>query len=253
MLARCSVWLNLAATLLARMVQNAAVVTLPKAKACQLKHLQLVSLQDTMALVVLVLGGASVRQQLLAFEQAITQAELAAIAGELSTAYSGLTAQQISAKGAALPAIEQQITNCLVEVMETEDAEEYEGQYFDGLHFMLNQPEFAQNQRLLALMELLEQRSLMRTIVPARLSASRVQVVIGKENKTKAIHDYSVVVSRYGLPKKAVGTIGVIGPTRMPYARTIATVDYISSVLSGLEGTLHGKSTPVELNQNCPN
>jgi len=77
-----------------------------------------------------------------------------------------------------------------------------------------------------------------------------VQVIIGKENKTEVIRNYSVVISQYGLPKKAVGTISVIGPTRMPYARTIATVGYLSLVLSELTAKLYGKETPAEQKLN---
>ncbi len=71
-----------------------------------------------------------------------------------------------------------------------------------------------------------------------------VQVIIGKENETEAIHDYSVVIGQYGLPEEAAGTICVIGPTRMPYARTIATVGYLSLVLSGLVARLYGAENP---------
>ena len=243
-------WLNLAATLIAQMVQNAAVVTTPKAEACQFKHLELVSLQDSMALVILVLTGAKVRQQLVIFDQIITQLELATIANKLSNTYSGLTRSRILAKGLDLSPTEQQITDCLVKVMEAEDDLEYEKQYLDGLHFMLNQPEFVYSQRMLTLMELVEQRSLLRSIIPSKLISNRVQVIIGKENRTETIHNYSVVISRYGLPEEAVGTIGVIGPTRMPYARSIATVRYLSSVLSGLVAKLYGKEVPMEPSQN---
>ena len=247
-------WLNLAATLIAQMVQNAAVVTIPRPEACQFKRLELVSLQDSMALVVLVLSGAQVRQQLITFDQVISQAELTVIANKLSTAYSGLTGSQIIAEGTGLSAAEQQISDCLVKVMETEDSRRYEEHYLvDGLHFVLNQPEFAHNQRMLTLMELVEQRNLLRSIVPAELTSGRVRVIIGKENKTEAIHDYSVVISRYGLPEEAVGTIGVIGPTRMPYARTIATIGYLSSVLSGLAARLYGREIPTWSNLNATN
>ncbi|MFC2021663.1 heat-inducible transcriptional repressor HrcA [Chloroflexota bacterium] len=239
-------WLNLAVTLIAQMVQNAAVVTMPKSEACQFKHLELVSLKDLMALVVLVLSGAKVRQQLITFDQIIYQAELTVIANKLSVAYSGLTDSQILAKGTGLSATEQQITDCLVKVMETEDNRKYDEHYLNGLHFMLDQPEFAHSQRMLTLMELVEQRNLLGSIVPAKLTSNRVQVIIGKENKTETIHDYSVVISQYGLSKEAVGTIGVIGPTRMPYARTIATVGYLSSVLNGLVAKLYGRETPTE-------
>jgi len=246
-------WLDLAATLIAQMVQNMAVVTLPKPEACYFKHLDLVSLHDSMALVVLVLAGAKVREQLITFEQIISQLELTAITNKLSTAYAGLTGSQISAKGAKLSVLDQQITDCLVRLMEVEDEHEYEERYLDGLHFMLNQPEFAYSQRLLALMELVEHRSLLRSIVPAELTVEGVQVIIGKENRTEAIHNYSVVLSRYGLPKEAVGTIGVIGPTRMPYARTIATVSYLSQVLSRLAAKLYGKEISTEPDQNINN
>ncbi len=246
-------WLNLAATLIAQMVQNAAVVTMPKTKACQFKHLELVSLQDSMVLVVLILTGAKVRQQLITFDQIITQLELTTIANKLSTIYSGLTRSQILARGLELSTIEQQITDCLVKVMEAENDMRYEKQYLDGLHFMLNQPEFVHSQRMQALMELVEQRNLLKSITPPKLTSNRVQVVIGKENRTETIRDYSVVISRYGLPKEATGTISVIGPTRMPYARTITIVRYLSSVLSGLVAKLYGRKVPMEPNPNNSN
>jgi heat-inducible transcriptional repressor len=136
---------------------------------------------------------------------------------------------------------EQQVTDCLLKIMEAEDEQGYEEPYLNGLHFMLSQPEFAHSQRMLALMELAEHRNLMRIIVPQGLSSRWVQVIIGKENKADVIHDYSVVISRYGLPEEAVGTIGVLGPTRMPYAHTISVVSYLSTVLSGLMAELYGK------------
>jgi heat-inducible transcriptional repressor len=71
-----------------------------------------------------------------------------------------------------------------------------------------------------------------------------VEVVIGKENEAEAFHNYSVVISKYGFPEEAVGTVGVVGPTRMPYAHTISTVGFLSSVLSGLVAGLYGRETP---------
>ncbi len=73
-------WLSLAVTLLAQRVQNIAIMTSPKPPACRFKHVELVSLQEHMALVVLVLRGATVRQQLVSFEKPITQEELRFIA-----------------------------------------------------------------------------------------------------------------------------------------------------------------------------
>ncbi|MBI2851233.1 MAG: HrcA family transcriptional regulator, partial [Chloroflexi bacterium] len=179
--------------------------------------------------------------QLIVFEQVVAQPELTAMANKLSDTYSGATASQIKAKGAGLPAHEQQVTDCLVKLMEAEDKQGHDDSYLDGLHFTLNQPEFANSRWLTqALTELIEQRSLLRSIASSQPGGEGVQVIIGKENKVDALRDYSVVLSRYGLPDEAEGIICVIGPTRMPYARTMATVGFLSRVLGGLVARLYG-------------
>ncbi len=235
-------WLSLTATLIARLAQNVALVTMPKPGDCQFKHLELVALQDSLVLIILVLHGAKVKQQLITFEPAIPQSQLTAITNKLNAAYSGLTSLLISGKDVELSPAEQQVTDSLLKIMQAEDEQDYEEPYLDGWHFMLNQPEFAQSHLMSALMELVEQRKLLEIIIPRQLPSHGVQVVIGKENKAEVIQNYSVVISRYGLPE-AVGTIGVVGPTRMPYARTLSAVSYLSSVLSELVGELYGRET----------
>ena len=242
-------WLSLATTLIARLAQNVAIVTKPKLVNCQFKHLELFGLRDSLALVILVLGGARVKQQLITFDQVISPSGLTAIANKLNEAYSGLSRSQILAKNIALSSAEQKLTDCLLKMMQAEDEPESEAPYLDGLHFMLNQPEFVHSHRMRGLLELIEHRNLLRTILPGELTSHRVQVIIGKENKAEVIHDFSVVISQYGLPEKAVGTIGVIGPTRMPYGRTISTVGYLASVLSGLVAELYGRKIPTCLDR----
>lgn len=243
-------WLSLAATVIAKLAQNLAIVTMPKPVDRQFKHLELVALQDSLALAILILRGARVSQQLITFDQAISQPGLTAIANKLNEAYSGLSSQQILAKDVGLSAAEQQVTDCLLKLMEAEGETGYEESCLDGLHFMLGQPEFAHSQRMLALMELAEHRNLLKIITPQCLPSRGVRVIIGKENKAEVIQDYSVVIGRYGLPEEALGTIGVVGPTRMPYAHTISVVSYLSTVLSRLMVKLYGRETPAELELN---
>ena len=237
-------WLSLAATVMAQLAQNVAVVTRPKPVDCQFKHLELVALQDSQVLLVLILRGARVKQQLVTFDPAISQPGLMAMANKLNEAYSGLTSSQILAKDIELSPVEQQLTDCLVKILRSEDAPEYEEPYLDGWHFTLHQPEFAYTSRMQNLMELAEHRSLLRTIFPQELGIHEVRVVIGKENRAEAIHNCSVVISRYGLPEEAAGIIGVVGPTRMPYAHTISMVSYLSLVLSKMVAELYGRETP---------
>lgn len=234
-------WLSLAATLTAQLVQNVAVVTLPKPAHCRLRHLELVAISELLALVVLVLHGALLRQQLITFDQAISQVELTAIADKLNATYADKTRAKISAKKLKLTPAEQQVADCLLKIMQDEDEQEYDHFNLDGLHFTLNQPEFRRGEEGQILMELVDSRNLMRTITPEELGGSEVQVIIGRENRAETIHKCSVVINKYGLPEEAVGVISVVGPTRMPYARTIAAVHYISSALSQMVSELYGK------------
>jgi len=236
-------WLSLAATLTAQLVQNVAVVTLPKPANCRFQHLELVALKDSLALVVLVLYGALLRQQLITFDQAISQEELSAIANKLNDAYADKTRAKISAKKIKLAAAEQLVADCLLKIMQDEDEQEYEHFNLDGLHFTLNQPEFRRGEGGQALTALVDGRNLMQTITPQDLASSQLQVIIGKENRAETIQECSVVINKYGLPEEAVGVISVVGPTRMPYARTISAVHYISSVLSQMVAELYGKKS----------
>jgi heat-inducible transcriptional repressor len=234
-------WLSLTATILARLVQNVAVVSLPKSTDCKLKHFELLALQESTALAVVVLQGAKVKQKLITFDHTVSQPVLSTIGNKLNAACSGLTGKQISEKDMELSPLEKEVTDHLIEIMRAEDIQEYEEPYLDGWHYMLNQPEFSHSDQMSTLMELVEQRGLLKVIVPAKLSHPGVHVIIGKENKDKAIQNCSVVICRYGIPEEATGTIGVVGPTRMPYIRTIPSVYYLSSVLSELVAGLYGK------------
>ena len=233
-------WLNLAVTLIAQRVQGVAIATVPKSMASQLRHFELVLLHDNLALLVLVFRGARVRRQLVTFGHVMSQIDLAVMANKLNDVYSELTGLQIRAKKMMLSPAEQQVTACLLEMMTAEDKQEHEELCIDGLHFLLSQPEFSSGQRMLGLMELIEQRRLVKVTVPEGLEGFGVRVIIGQENKAEVIQDLSVIISRYGLPDEAVGTIGVIGPTRMPYAHAISTVGYLSLLMSGLVAELYG-------------
>jgi len=235
-------WVSLTATLLARLVQNVAVVSLPRSTDCNLKHVEFIAVHDTQALAVVVLDGARVKQKLINFSQPVSQPGLTVVSNKMNLDYNGLTAAQITAKKIEPPSpLEKQATDHLVEIMQAEDRQEYQEPYLEGWHFILNQPEFAQSDRMRSLMELVEGRALLKVIVPEDLGREGVQVIIGKENQNEAIQNCSVVISRYGLPEEATGTIAVVGPTRMPYIRTIPTVYYLSSVLTRLLAGLYGR------------
>lgn len=233
-------WARLAAAILSGMVHNAALVTLPKPVEARLKHLELVSLHELFVLLVLVLKEAKLRQQVLTLEEGTSQEELSASARKLTSTYTGLSASQIDAKNKKLTPLEERVTNAIVEMMESEEQEEYEEPYVDGLRHMLRQPEFASSEKIAALMEVIEHKSLLKSFLPRVLRGEGVQVFIGRENREKAMRDCSVIVTRYGIPGEVGGALGVMGPIRMEYDRAIPTVRFLSKVMSELVGDLYG-------------
>ena len=233
-------WTRLAAAILSRTVRNVAIVTLPKPREPRLKHLDLVTLQEFLALLVLVLREAKLKQQVLTLEEAVSQEELSVSARRLSSACAGLTCSEISSKGLGLSPLEGQVVGAVVQIMQAEEGEAYEEPCVDGLHHMLSQPEFASRSKLAAIVELFEQKSLLKSLLPQVLTGEGVRVVIGRENKQDVMRDCSMVIIRYGIPGEVGGALGVMGPTRMPYNRAIPTVCFLSLVMSEMVGELYG-------------
>jgi len=225
-------WLKLAASLLANFVRNVAVVTQPKATQCRFKHLDLVALQDFLALLVLVLSEARVRQKILSFDRRTSQDELTSLAVKLNSAYGELTSDEISAGKVELSPQEKQVTACITDMMTTENRLALGRPYLEGLHLMLSQPEFANSPRGLNLLELLEKEDWLATVFRPELDKRQIRVIIGQENRDEALQDLSLIIGEYGVQNKARGIVGVIGPKRMDYTKAICSVNCLTSLLS---------------------
>jgi len=231
-------WICLTAAVLAQRLKSIALVTSLQAAECRLKHLDLVTLHEFLALLILVLRGAKLKRQLLSLEQGVSQDELTVIANRLNVVYEGLTCSQIEAQKIELAPIEEQITEAIVRIMEAEDRQLYKELYLDGLRHLLSQPEFAKSKgKTLGLVEMLEEKSALIAILSSLRNEAGIQITIGSENKEEALQEYSLILSQYGGEMR--GAIGVIGPKRMPYDRAIATTLYLSSVMTDLVSQIH--------------
>jgi heat-inducible transcriptional repressor len=225
-------WLKTVAALLARFVHNLVVITSPKAVCCRFKHLDLVALQDFMALLIVVLYEAKVRRQVLSFNRRVTQDELTKLANKLTSIHAGMTSSEILAKKEGLSFEERQISECLAEMIAAEDKLEYGEPYLEGLRLLLSQPEFTNSPRMLKILEVLEGEGWLRNIFCQEFRKGEVKVVIGEENPEPALQDLSLITSRYGVLDKASGIVGVIGPKRMDYAKAISSLNCLSTLLS---------------------
>src|SRR3990172_3554883 len=189
-----------------------------------------------LALLVVVLQEARVLQQALALDRPYDQEELTAIARRLNDLYSGMTTEQIAAASAELAPMEASVVDSAVTMLERADEDEFEPSYLEGLRDLLRQPEFAQSERILNLLELLEGRNLPKAISLGGLSSHQVSIVIGGEHPVDAMRVCSVVSARYGESTGLRGIVTVVGPTRMHYPRSVSLVRYMSSLMDELLG-----------------
>jgi heat-inducible transcriptional repressor len=233
-------WTRLAAMVLAQLVSNAALVTYPKWPETRLLRVDLVYVQESLALLILVLQETKLRKQLLPLGESLDGEGLQMTANRLSDSLGGLSRQEILAKRQELSAFDRQITDAVTELMEHEDQALYVDHYVEGLRHLLNQPEFAAGEKAREIVEVLEDKELPRAVLAEAPEWGHMKVVIGGENRATFLRPFSVVVCQYGLPGGGLGSISAIGPTRMEYSRTMAGVQFISSLMTELVSQVHG-------------
>ncbi len=237
-------WMRLAASVLAHQSQGASLVTAPHTEKPRFKHLELVATQGRQVLMVLVLAGGQVRQQMLSLAEPASQDQLSETAAKLSSLGQSLDIEQISALASQMDALGQDVIKLIVDDMR-QSGDVLGGEvYRDGLTNVLSEPEFAEVDVARRALRILEERSLLEDLLTSTVLTTNmdgVQVLIGGEDTWEELSDCSVVLARYGAPGYATGALGVLGPIRMAYGQTISTVRFVAGLLSDLVVDLHAE------------
>lgn len=227
-------WLGLAATVLASWVGNAAVVTRPRAEVARLKHVQLVHLRDDAALLVAVMEDGRIRQRVMSLSVTADQAALNARAERLNARCAGREAAEAFASSEEMADLDDRMAAMAVAEL-IDEHPVTDSTYLEGVQAVLEQPEFEEHERMLEAVRHLAVYELYRVVVSAGgAEPGETSVVIGSENEDGWMREWSVVASPYGDTRGPSGTIAVVGPMRMPYARTIPRVRYVASLMSEL-------------------
>lgn len=231
---------HLAATLLAGLSQYFALVTLPKAPKSRLKHLEILLIRDYIALTIVVLDQARLRQHLITLDHPVTQKELSLVADRFNDICVGLTTGEIIKRKMELNRLEGQVLPTILNLMDAGASLEFSEACVDGMRHILNHPELARNEKTKGLLELVERKTLEKQILP-RLSTKRgIQVIIGEENPEEVMKHCSIIISRYGVPGEIGGIIGLLGPTRMNYSWAISLTRFLTSILSEFTVEIYG-------------
>ena len=227
-------WARLATALLSQRLRGVGLASTPQARECHFKRMELVLIQEFLVLLVVVLRDANLVKELLTTDDPVSQEDLTVIANRANEAYRGLTRSQISDRPAASSLIERLVKSKLEQLMKAEDDREYGELYLDGLRHLLAEPEFTGTATAGDIVEMFEDKTMLRDLVAALSDEPGVRVTIGSENKESVLKGCTIVLRSYGVPGKVRGTIGIIGPTRMQYKQVFPTVKYLSSIMSEL-------------------
>src|SRR5512138_1578659 len=230
-------WMTLAASILAHQSQGVSVVTAPHIDHAKYKHIELISTQGRQVLMVLVLVGGEVSQQILTLAEPVSQERLSQTAARLNRLLAGLAVDAIATLPGRSDALDQDILILITQEMRR-TADRVAGEiYTDGLSNVLSEPEFAESDEARRALKLFGERSSLQDLITRTMANSNVgglQVLIGGEGGWEELRQCSMVIARYGVPGLATGALGVLGPMRMSYAKTIPTVRYVAGLLSDL-------------------
>lgn len=230
-------WMTLAASILANQSQGVSVVTAPHAEQGRYKHVELISTQGRQVLMVLVMAGGEVSQQILTLAEPVRQERLSQTAAHLNSLLAGLTVDAISMLPACPDALDQDILLLILQDIRRAATGGSGEIYTDGLTNVLSEPEFSGSEEARKTLKIFEERSTLLDLLARTTTNSNIgglQVLIGGEGEWEELRQCSMVIARYGVPGMASGTLGVLGPMRMSYARTIPTVRYVAGLLSDL-------------------
>jgi heat-inducible transcriptional repressor len=231
-------WIELAAAVLAETARNVSVVTAPRPAVPRLRHFELIGLQPRLALLILVTQESLVRQVVLHLPVELEQEELSRLADAIAPELRGKSADEIAVQAAGAGGVAAFVMDRLAATLHDLEAVARTEVRHSGLENILVQPEFAHSDAQVVL-ELLRGGAFLGAVLPQLTPGRDVQIFIGDENPADELRRFGVVLATYGVDGAVTGIVGVLGPTRMAYARSISSVRYMARLMSDLMAGLY--------------
>ena len=230
-----------AASLLSSLSSFVGVVTAPR-KASVFHHIEFLRLGEKRVLVILVAPDGDVQNRVIFTARDYTQSELVETTNYLNRHYAGLSIEEvrerlkheIEALRAEIAALMQAAVQAGSEVL----AESTEQVVVSGERNLLGVPALGNDLgSLRKLFDVFEQKTELMRLLDVSSRAEGVRIYIGGESRVVPFEELSVVTAPYEVDGRVVGTVGVVGPTRMAYDRMIQIVDITSRLVSNALGT----------------
>jgi len=227
-------WMLLVATMLARTARSAALVTPPVAETSHFKHVELIGIQGRLVLMVLVLQGGAVHQQMLTLAEPVPQPKLSETAERINTLCMDMSAKEVRVRMVQMQLLEREVAELAADLMDKADTNQVRLVYRNGLSEVLGM--FQTSEGAQQAVRVFEERAYLTLILNDVLTplVNNVQVVIAGNGRWEELSHLSMVLSRYGIPGQISGAVAVLGPTNINYGRAISAVSYISGLMTDM-------------------
>jgi heat-inducible transcriptional repressor len=213
----------------AAVTQNASVASAPQGTQARIKHVDLVSLEPQEVLLILLLEGNLLRQQVVNTAEVSTQADLTTLAAQLNESLGGRSGDEARRRYEGAPlGLEKELLGRVIAVLDLYEKGSESLVVHDGVRNLLRQPEFAESSRVHQVLEVLEETRYLTLLLRQLIGESDLQIVIGSENASSGLQGCAVVLTTYGPTDRLKGVLGVIGPTRMAYSQTVARLQAVA-------------------------
>ena len=225
-----------ASQLLSQLTQFAGVVLIPRRRNAAFQQLEFMRLAEKRVLLIILTTDGEVQNRVLTTDRNYTAAELIQAAQLLNQHYAGTTFDSVRQRmQAELQSLHQDI-NGLMNMALTASTEALtqnnEGLVLSGERNLLKVDAFSNMERIRQLFDLFEQKTSLMQLLDLSQRAEGVQIFIGSESEVTPLDECSVVTAPYQVNGEIVGTLGVVGPTRMAYERVVPIVDITAKLLS---------------------
>lgn len=229
--------INSASLLLSELTHFAGMVVTPKRSSAIFRYIEFMTLSEKRILLIIVAPEGDVQNRVLFTDRTYSQTELIEAANFINQNYAGYAFDEIRSRlQSELKKLRHDMTNLMTTAIEASGEamkENREAVVVAGERKLLDVHDLASNMTSLKkLFDLFERKTVLLQLLEFSRKAEGVQIFIGGESGVVTLDEFSVVTAPYEVDGKVVGTVGVVGPTRMAYERVIPIVDATARLLS---------------------
>ncbi len=229
--------INMASELLSELTHFAGVVATPKRSSTVFRYIEFMTLSEKRVLLIIVTPEGDVQNRVLFTDRIYTQTELVEAANFINQNYAGCALSEVRSRlKNELKKLHLDMTNLMTAAIEAGSEaiiESNETMVVTGERRLLDVQDLSSNMASLRkLFSLFERKTALLRLLDFSRQAQGVQIFIGGESGALTLDEFSVVTAPYEVDGKIVGTVGVVGPTRMAYERVIPIVDVTAKLLS---------------------